>query len=274
MQMQGAAIMSVHLPKYRLHKSSGQALIQINGHRIYLGVYNSPESKEKYRRYINQLVISGSTIEIIGPDKSPTINSLILKYYRSAQTYYVKNGQTTDEVYGIRAALNRLQQLYGRTVAKDFGPKAFKLVREAMIQEGLSRKYINKSMERIRRMFRWAVAEELLSSSVSHALESLPGLRKGRSKAVERPPIKPVENDILEATFPCLPLVVADMVQFQRLTGCRPQDVCNIRPCDIDRSGDVWTYSPESHKTEHHGPDVMSQAICKKEQLNALCKQS
>jgi hypothetical protein len=92
MQMQGAAIMSVHLPKYRLHKGSGQALIQINGHRIYLGTYNSPESKEKYRRYINQLVTSGSTIEIIGPDKSPTINSLILEYYRFAQTYYVKNG--------------------------------------------------------------------------------------------------------------------------------------------------------------------------------------
>ena len=26
-----------------------------------------------------------------------------------------------------------------------------------------------------------------------------------------------------------------------------------MRPCDIDRSGDVWIYCPESHKTEHHG---------------------
>jgi hypothetical protein len=70
-------------------------------------------------------VTPGSTIEIIGPDKSPTINSLILEYYRFAQTYYVKDGQTTDEVYGIRAALSRLKQLYGKTVAKDFGLKAF-----------------------------------------------------------------------------------------------------------------------------------------------------
>ena len=42
------------------------------------------------------------------------------------------------------------------------------------------------------------------------------------------------------------------MVRFQRLTGCRPEEVCAIRPCDLDRSDDVWAYRPESHKTEHH----------------------
>ena len=26
-----------------------------------------------------------------------------------------------------------------------------------------------------------------------------------------------------------------------------------MKPCDIDRSGDVWMYRPTSHKTEHHG---------------------
>lgn len=29
--------------------------------------------------------------------------------------------------------------------------------------------------------------------------------------------------------------------------------VQGIRPCDVDRSGEVWLYRPESHKTEHHG---------------------
>ena len=28
-----------------------------------------------------------------------------------------------------------------------------------------------------------------------------------------------------------------------------------IRPMDFDRSADVWTYRPESHKTEHHGKE-------------------
>jgi integrase len=33
----------------------------------------------------------------------------------------------------------------------------------------------------------------------------------------------------------------------------RPQEVCMMRTIDIDRSGRVWIYTPETHKTEHHG---------------------
>ncbi len=245
--------MSVHLPKYRHHKGSGQALVVIKDRRIYLGKYDSPESKEKYHRCITQLIAPGPTVEACQPDKSPTINALILGYHRYAQTYYVKNGKPTDEVYGIRATLRRLRQLYGKTLAKNFGPKAFKLVREAMIQEGLSRQYINDSMARIRRMYKWGIAEELLPASVLHSLESVPGLRRGRSQAIETCPVQPLPDDTLNATLPCMPPVVADMAQFQRLTGCRPAEVCIVRPCDIDRSRDVWQYIPQSHKTEHHG---------------------
>ena len=45
------------------------------------------------------------------------------------------------------------------------------------------------------------------------------------------------------------------MVRFQRLTGCRPAEVCSLRPCDLNRSEEVWIYRPESHKTEHHDRD-------------------
>jgi len=44
--------MSVRIPKYRHHKPTGQALVEIRGHRTYLGKHNSPESREKYRRLI------------------------------------------------------------------------------------------------------------------------------------------------------------------------------------------------------------------------------
>ena len=60
-------------------------------------------------------------------------------------------------------------------------------------------------------------------------------------------------DDVVDATLPHLSEVVADMIRFQRLTGCRPGEVCILRPCDVDTSGDVWIYRPESHKTEHHG---------------------
>jgi integrase len=33
----------------------------------------------------------------------------------------------------------------------------------------------------------------------------------------------------------------------------RPQDIRNMRTCDIDMSGDVWVYKPWTHKTEYRG---------------------
>jgi hypothetical protein len=51
--------MAFRTPKYRLHKGSGQALVQINGERIYLGKYGSQESKEKYRRRVAEFLAGG-----------------------------------------------------------------------------------------------------------------------------------------------------------------------------------------------------------------------
>ncbi len=34
------------------------------------------------------------------------------------------------------------------------------------------------------------------------------------------------------------------MVRLQRLTGMRPAEVCILRKCDIDTTGDVWLYRP------------------------------
>jgi hypothetical protein len=43
------------------------------------------------------------------------------------------------------------------------------------------------------------------------------------------------------------------MVEFQRLTGCRPGEACNLRLCDIDMSGSTWLYRPTTHKTAWKG---------------------
>jgi len=41
------------------------------------------------------------------------------------------------------------------------------------------------------------------------------------------------------------------MIELQLLTGMRPGELVIMRPCDIDRSGEIWHYYPESHKTQH-----------------------
>jgi integrase len=76
---------------------------------------------------------------------------------------------------------------------------------------------------------------------------------QGRTEAKELPPVLPVADGAVNATLGHLPPIVADMVRLQRLTGCRPEEICTIRPCDVDTAGEVWSYRPESHKTQHHG---------------------
>ena len=68
----------------------------------------------------------------------------------------------------------------------------------------------------------------------------------------ETPGVTCIDDAVVYATLPYLPEVVADMVRLQRLTGARPGEICSLRPCDLDRSSDVWLYSPCEHKTEHH----------------------
>jgi hypothetical protein len=62
--------MSVKIPKYRLHRGTGQALVQINGDRIYLGVYDSPESHEQYRRILAEYLATGRSPEAVGSKNS------------------------------------------------------------------------------------------------------------------------------------------------------------------------------------------------------------
>ena len=164
----------------------------------------------------------------------------------SAKGYYrKKDGTPSGWLDHIHLVLDKhLADLYGRTPAADFGPKAFKAIRQRLVDAGNSRPYVNKLMPIITSVSSGEPAEELIPASVYHGLTAVEGLRKGRTTAREPAPILPVEEALVEATLPHLPPIVADMVKFQRLTGCRPGEVCQLRPMDLDRSGEVWQYRP------------------------------
>jgi len=105
-------------------------------------------------------------------------------------------------------------------------------------------------------MFAWGVENELVPPTVYGALQTVKGLRAGRSEARESEPVKPVPDGHLEKSLAHMSPVVADMVRLQLLTGCRPGEVCSLRPCDVTVGTDgVWTYRPVRHKTQHRGKE-------------------
>jgi integrase len=251
-------------PKYRLHAQSGQALVSIAGRQILLGKYGSPESREKYERVIFEWRASGRQ----APSRQAqdkTISELLVSYREHVLRYYRHpDGRPTGEAATIRGALRPLRLRYGATLAAEFGPLQLKALRESMIRpadgrEGWARKTINKHINRIRQFFKWAVADGHIPGSVLEGLRAVDSLRPGRSEARETEPVRPVPEAFVYAVLPYVSRQVAAMIRLQMLTGARPGELCDMKATDIDRSGAVWIFKPQSHKTQHlsHSREIL-----------------
>lgn len=160
-------------------------------------------------------------------------------YRKFAEGYFVKNGKQTATVFRVKAMIKFLRAGYARTPAHEFGPLALQALQRQLATANLSRKYCNDIVDSVKAMFRWASNQELVSASIYHALQPVPGLKRGRSAARETEPIGPVSDSVVDATLPKLPRIVADMVRLQRLCGCRPGEVVALRPVEVDRTRPV-----------------------------------
>lgn len=178
-----------------------------------------------------------------------TLGQLVHAYLQFAREYYVDaEGRHTREPVDIKYALKPLTDRFATLPIEEFGPLRLKEVREDMIARNWCRKLINRRVGIIRRMFKWAVSEQIASPIILHGLQAVTGLKRGRCKAKENPKRKPVDERYVQAVLPYMTPVVAAMVEIQLLTGMRPGEVCLMRPCDLNRSGAVWHYFPERHK--------------------------
>lgn len=236
------------VPSYLLHKGTGQARVRIDGQDHYLGKHGSDESKQRYKELVDAWRARHSDRRF--PDM--TVAKLSQLYLGHARSYYVKNAKATSETGCIKSAQRELLRLFPKCQVRDFGPVKLRAVREGMVKAGWVRKTINAQVNRLVRMFRWAVAQEHCAATVLTALESLEPLLKGRSNAKEKPPIKPVADAVVRETLPHIPQPARDAVSLQLVSGMRPAEIVRVRACDIVMAGPVWEYRPNTHKTEHH----------------------
>jgi integrase len=198
-----------------------------------------------------------------------TVGEIIAQYIPFAEEYYARN-RTFEQAKQVCGCL---RQRYERTPAVHFGPKQIYELRNQWVINGWGRKHANDMTTRVVAMFRWAAEKSAsldqrlrVPVSVWHALKTVRGLPKGRPlfsfesavilDDVGQPIVPadgrispPVDDSTVERTLKHLAQVPADMVRFQRATGCRPGEVRNVRPTDIDRTSAVWLYRPPQHKT-------------------------
>lgn len=243
------------IPKYRRQrrsKGADTAFVQVAGQRVYLGVFDSPESRERYARLLAGCEERGGRLPSTSADV--TVAELAAQFWLHAEVYYRRaDGTQTSEIGNLRCALRPLVALYGSVKVDAFGPRSLKAVRGRMVDLDWCRSHVNKSVSRIKHMFRWGVENEIVGAGTYHALAAVSGLAKGRSPARETMPKRPVPDADIDAVQPHVSRQVWALIQLRLRTGARGGELVGLRSVDIDTAGKVWSYRPAQHKTMHHG---------------------
>ncbi|MCA9136903.1 MAG: tyrosine-type recombinase/integrase [Planctomycetales bacterium] len=238
------------MPAYRFH-ISGQAVVTLGGKDFYLGPHDSPESRVKYLTLVGEYQRNG----LRAPDQPTHQMDLAITVSGVTTEFRATKLKSFDRNPAHKCRFENLCKLlddeYGDTPAKDFGPRKLADLRELLVVDGNCRKYVNSQIRFIVRIFKHALSRELIEPGQLVALESLESLKKGEAK--DNPPRKPASLELIHKTLPHLCDDSAAMVRIQLATGCRPSELFTLTPAEVDQSGEVWMIRKTSHKTAHHG---------------------
>jgi integrase len=225
-------------------------MVYVGGKAVYLGEFNSAESKEAYRRIVGEWSNQSKPVSepaVVVADRVLAIAEALQQYKAHAERYY-----QSREVDNLRESLRPMREKFGYLPLCDFGPMQLRVLRNRWIEEGLARNTINARVIRIKRFFRWACSYELIEPKVLDRLNTVESLMPGRG-GKETKPKQPVTWDCVAATLPFLPEMVQAMVLFGWHTGARPAEITVLTTGMIDQSRDIWFAKLEKHKTAGWG---------------------
>ena len=272
------------VPTMRHDKERDRAYVRIDGVRHRLGKWGSDKAQVSYDALIASWLASGR-VNTDGataakpaqakPAPTPsssgvlTVADLLALWMEDIAT----NGKGIESSsYGSARAAGRAMSAYLTLPVDDFGPKVFKqvmrdyaktpVVTRKLLKDGTvinverprTRKYVNSVMVRIRKMFQWAVTEEMIDAAKAWRLQSVPLLEYGDPHAKESDERQPAKQEVVQATLGALTRECAALIEVLSLTGCRPSEVCRMTMDQIyDRGKKVWRYVPRRHKNSWRG---------------------
>jgi len=233
------------LPKIR--KDRDYDCVYVKGKKVMLGRSGTPEAETAYR----QLQVQILTDPTFSAPKSQqvTVDNLCLAYLQYTQEH------DPDHYSGIKTAVEILLRQFTGQAVDVLDTRHFLLLQDLFVQHGVSRQYCNMLLGYIRAMLKWGVLRKLVSSQVYLEAKFIPPLKRGKTRAYEKPKRQDVPDEVINRTLPHLIPTVRDMVQVQRLASMRPSEVFRMKPGEIDteyKTDDgivIWMYAPGVHKS-------------------------
>ena len=198
-----------NIPNYRLHKASGQAFVELGGHRFYLGKHGSKVSREEYERRIAEYLANGRKLPPTRTQTGISCQELAVRFLDWAEGYYVKNGKQTPTFSHCRNAISLFVKYFGNESVNNFSPCSLVFLQEKWVEHGLARLTVNRFVTTVKQAFKHGSKYGWVDPSIYHSLLSVDNLKKGRTPAPEYRDIKPVDKDVINRTLPFLPCIVS-----------------------------------------------------------------
>lgn len=268
-------------PEPRIHPAKGLLRLRVNGREFWLGKPGTRLADERRTAILAAWGANDGTLPAdfkLDTKKSRKVVPKVTKEITAGVTVgdlveitlsEIGGGKTTEELRNIsrwwvlRKVADVLQP-YFRTPAAEFGPRllgdAIRTMANTPMKNGKglpTKKYCREICTEIKRIFSEAVAREQLPPERLVALNALKKLPIENARdSVER---DPVDAATVENTCAVLPPVVADLLRFILLTGCRPSEATGATPAVIDTTVTPWVLRPKTHKTKKKGHDRIIQ---------------
>ena len=150
----------------KMGRNGDTAFVRINGKRVYLGPYGSPEAAQKYARLIAELAIAAIPMALPAGDE--TLDALAIAFLD-----YAKKECGQSDYGNYRTALRLLLEIYSGQPIKSFTPKCLRVLQYRFTQQKkpngkpYSRQFCNRLAKFVRAVFNWGVGMELCSPEVT-----------------------------------------------------------------------------------------------------------
>ena len=156
------------------------------------------------------------------------------------------------------------RELFGNAAIAELTHADMLKLRDALVRSGVSRTTVNIRLWRVKHMLEWALDEALITATAKAELTQVRNVRRGRTSAPERQPVRPIDDATVAATIERMVPNTADMVRVHRLTGMRPCELCALRRSLIDRTQTPWVYRvpPEANKNHWRGELGQPRVVC------------
>ena len=241
------------VPKLRLHKATGRAVVRLNGRDHYLEAWeNKRANQRKYQKLLVDYLETGYTEKTM-PDAADITVAEFCKLHLSY--VQVEFANKPSELADIKLMMRRFRRMFSSRLLASINETDIQKFHHSMVKEGLTRGYIKETMRRFVRMWRKA-RRYVPDRNYLEVKEYHEDCVKNSDAGKESRVVPPVDPAVLERTIEFLPPVVQDMVKLHRLLGCRGSELCDLTRGMIDTSPDAngnWVATLIKHKTARHG---------------------